>query len=194
MADVVVINLNDAPVTVEKHGRGCPRGSKNKSKIVASTSSTTLAKRRHGRPLGSNNKKPSTMAAGAAILPDVSLAQPIVPQASAASMFSFFAFASAQCREHQRLPRNLLNSWMVASFVKLSSEKSPAMGHHMNWRYTMMVKVMCSSRVVGHALLNIMIFTKGWILIFNYHCGTSKFDVKIFDGTKCQKKYAPASE
>jgi hypothetical protein len=23
---------------------------------------------------------------------------------------------------------------------------------------------------------------QGWFLLFNYHCGTSKFDVKIFDG------------
>jgi hypothetical protein len=52
---------------------------KNKSKIVAAPSSPmTLAKRRCGRPLGSKNKKPSTVAAGVAILPDVSLAQPIV--------------------------------------------------------------------------------------------------------------------
>jgi hypothetical protein len=35
---------------------------------------------------------------------------------------------------------------------------------------------------------------QGWILLFNYHCGTSKFDVKIFDGTQCQKKYVPASK
>jgi hypothetical protein len=24
-----------------------------------------------------------------------------------------------------------------------------------------------------------------WFLMFNYHCGTAKFDVKIFDGTQC---------
>jgi hypothetical protein len=30
---------------------------------------------------------------------------------------------------------------------------------------------------------------QGWFLLFNYHYGTSKFDVKIFDGTQCQKKY-----
>jgi hypothetical protein len=30
---------------------------------------------------------------------------------------------------------------------------------------------------------------QGWFLLFNYHCGTSKFDVKIFDGMQCQKKY-----
>jgi hypothetical protein len=30
---------------------------------------------------------------------------------------------------------------------------------------------------------------QGWFLLFNYHCGTTKFDVKIFDGTQCQRKY-----
>jgi hypothetical protein len=30
---------------------------------------------------------------------------------------------------------------------------------------------------------------QGWFLL-NYHYGTGKFDVKIFDGTQCQKKYA----
>jgi hypothetical protein len=30
---------------------------------------------------------------------------------------------------------------------------------------------------------------QGFFLLFNYHCGTSKFDVKILDGTQCQKKY-----
>jgi hypothetical protein len=34
---------------------------------------------------------------------------------------------------------------------------------------------------------------EGWFLMFNYHCGTVKFDIKIFDGTQCQKKYAPAA-
>jgi hypothetical protein len=29
---------------------------------------------------------------------------------------------------------------------------------------------------------------QGWILMFDYHCGTAKFDIKIFDGTQCQKK------
>jgi hypothetical protein len=29
----------------------------------------------------------------------------------------------------------------------------------------------------------------GWILMFDYHRGTAKFDIKIFDGTQCQKKY-----
>jgi hypothetical protein len=26
-------------------------------------------------------------------------------------------------------------------------------------------------------------------MAFDFHIGTSKFDVKIYDGTQCQKKY-----
>jgi hypothetical protein len=75
------------------------------SKIVAATPSSTIpTKCHHGRPFGRKNKKPSTLALSATVLPNVTLAQPIVPQASAANMFSFFSFASAQCREHHRLP------------------------------------------------------------------------------------------
>jgi hypothetical protein len=52
---------------------------KNKSKIVAAPSSSmTLEKRHRGRPLESKSKKPSTAAAGAAILQDISLFQPIM--------------------------------------------------------------------------------------------------------------------
>jgi hypothetical protein len=30
---------------------------------------------------------------------------------------------------------------------------------------------------------------QGFFMIFDYHVGTSKFDVKIYDGTQCQKEY-----
>jgi hypothetical protein len=30
---------------------------------------------------------------------------------------------------------------------------------------------------------------QGFFMVFNYHCGTLKFDMKIFDGTQCQRKY-----
>jgi hypothetical protein len=30
---------------------------------------------------------------------------------------------------------------------------------------------------------------QGFFMLFDYHCGTSKFDVKIYDGTQCQRKY-----
>jgi hypothetical protein len=100
MADTAMINLDDTPVTVEKCGRGRPRGSKNKAKIATTPSSTTPAKHRRGRPLGSKNKKSSATDAYASLHPDIGLAHPILPQASAKNIFCFFAFAGAQCREH----------------------------------------------------------------------------------------------
>jgi hypothetical protein len=30
---------------------------------------------------------------------------------------------------------------------------------------------------------------RGFFMTFDYHIGTSKFDVKIFDCTQCQKEY-----
>jgi hypothetical protein len=30
---------------------------------------------------------------------------------------------------------------------------------------------------------------QGFFMLFNYHCGTSKFDIKILNGTQCQRKY-----
>jgi hypothetical protein len=55
MADTGVINL-DATL-VEKRGRGCPQGSKNKAKASAvDPSSLAPIKHCRGRPLGSKNK------------------------------------------------------------------------------------------------------------------------------------------
>jgi hypothetical protein len=105
MADTVIVNLDDVPVIIEKRGHGRPRGSKNKSKtVVAASTSTTPVKRRRGRPLESKNKKLSVVIVGASTAPNVSLAQPILPPASADNVFCFFVFAGAQCREGQRLP------------------------------------------------------------------------------------------
>jgi hypothetical protein len=39
--------------------------------------------------------------------------------------------------------------------------------------------------VAGPSLQKIMTSTKGFFMIFDYHCGTSKFDVKIYDCTQC---------
>jgi hypothetical protein len=30
---------------------------------------------------------------------------------------------------------------------------------------------------------------QGFFMLFDYHCGTSKFDIKIYDCTQCQKEY-----
>jgi hypothetical protein len=77
MSDAVTINLDDALITIEKRGRACPRGNKNKVKIPAAAStSTTLVKRHCDHPLGSKNKKSSTAAIVASIALDLGLTQP----------------------------------------------------------------------------------------------------------------------
>jgi hypothetical protein len=108
VADVGATNHGDA-ADVEKSGRGRPRGSKNKPKlslVVATTSSSTLAKCHPGRPLGSKNKKSVVVTADLADHIDVCQARPSVLSSSSHHLFSFFSFAGAQCREHQCLPAN----------------------------------------------------------------------------------------
>jgi hypothetical protein len=100
MADVDATNYSNV-ATVEKHGRGHPRGSKNnpKSSLAAVASSSISAKRHPGRPLGSKNKKSSLVTMDPADRLDVSVARPILSSPSPGDLFSFFSFAGAQCRE-----------------------------------------------------------------------------------------------
>jgi hypothetical protein len=104
MADTGAIDLDTGDV-VEKHGRGRPRGSKNKSKdasMVVSSSSTPV-KRRPGRPLGSKNKpKPSALLTGQSA--DASTVCHSTPLPPPTNVFSFFAITGAQCREQQCVP------------------------------------------------------------------------------------------
>jgi hypothetical protein len=70
---------------------------------------------------------------------------------------------------------------MANSFVKPSFEKSQVKDLHMRWRYTMMAMERCSSGLAPFCRR--LRSASGWFLLFNYHCGTAKFDVEIFDGT-----------
>jgi hypothetical protein len=100
MEDVDATNQGDV-ATVEKHGHGRPRGSKNspKSSFAAVTSSSTPAKRRPGHPLRSKNKKSTIVTADLADRLYVSFAHPSVLSSSSGDLFSFFSFAGAQCRK-----------------------------------------------------------------------------------------------
>jgi hypothetical protein len=73
-------------------------------------------------------------------------------------------------------------SFVKQFFANILEEELP-----MKWRYGMMDAARCTSGVAGPSLRKIMTSTKGFFMIFDYHCGTSKFDVKIYDGTQCQK-------
>jgi hypothetical protein len=55
----------------------------------------------------------------------------------------------------------------------------------MKWRCGMMDAARCTFTkfVEDHDL------HQGFFMLFDYHCGTSKFDVKIYDYTQCQKEY-----
>jgi hypothetical protein len=190
MADTRVVDL-DAGVVAEKHGRGRPHGSKNKPKVVTMAAySSAPAKRHPGRPLGSKNKSKSSTSQVNEPL-DVSAAQLIPPPPSTGTVFSFFALAGAQCREQQRMPLKFTEfmdgqELREANLQEVSSGGPP---------YEVEVYYDGDGE---------MFFKGGWprfaedydlhdglFLLFNYHCGTAKFDVKIFDGTQCQKNMKP---
>jgi hypothetical protein len=120
---------------------------------------------------------------GAATLFDVSLAQPIMPQTFAENTFSFFAFVGAQCREHQRLHLKFAEFMdgrkLREAILRQVSIDGPL--YELDVYYDSKGDVFFKGgwpRFAGDDDLH-----QGWILLFNYHCGTSKFDVKIFDGT-----------
>jgi hypothetical protein len=194
MADTGVINQEDG-VVVEKHGRGRPRGSKNNPKASAmQISSSTLAKRCRGRPLGSKNKvKTSATPTNTSKHLDVSLAQPNPPPPPTGALFSFFALAGAQCREQQRLPLKFTEfmdgrELREAILREVSSDGPPyEVEVYYDGEGDMFFKGGWPRFAEGRDL------HQGWFLMFNYHCGTAIFDVKIFDGTQCQKKYAPVA-
>jgi hypothetical protein len=179
MADAGGSHLNIGAQVV-KWGRGHPRGSKNKSKDPAVvTSSSVPAKRRPGRPVGSKNKpRVSTAAPGPSALPH-NASPPPPPK-----IYSFFYITGAQCREIQRVPLKFTKfmdgrELRKAVLCKHSGGGTP---YEVEFWYDGDGK---------------MYFKGGWsqfaetltFMIFDYHYGTSKFDVKIYDGTQCQKEY-----
>jgi hypothetical protein len=188
MADTGVVDL-DVGVVVEKHRRGRPRGSKNKTKVIAMASSSSApAKRRPGHPLGSKNKSKSSTSQVDEPL-DVSATHLNHSPPSTGTVFSFVALAGAQYREQQRVPLKFTKfmdgqELREAILREVSGEGSP---------YEVEVYYDGNGE---------MFFRGGWprfakdydqhqglFLLFDYHRGTTKFDVKIFDETQCQKKY-----
>jgi hypothetical protein len=162
------------------------RGSKNKPKdasLVASSSAS--AKRRPGRPLGSKNKPK----ASAAVAPGASAAPRNASPPPPAKIYSFFCIAGAQCREQQRV---LLK---FTKFMDGRELREAILCEQSGGGTPYKVEVYYEGR--GE-----MYFRGGWpkfaddhdlhqgfFMRFDYHCGTSKFDVKIYDCTHSQKEY-----
>jgi hypothetical protein len=104
-------------------------------------------------------------------------------------LFFFFVIAGAQCREQQCL------SLKFTQFMDGRELREAILHEESGGGTPYEVEIYYDDR--GE-----MFFRGGWpqfaedrdlhqgfFMLFNYHCGMSKFDVKIFDGTQCQKKY-----
>jgi hypothetical protein len=100
----------DTYVMLEKHGRGRPRGSKNKPKGLskAASSSAMPMKRRPGHPLGSKNKPKSSSSVARQIV-DASTPPRNASPPPPVNIFSFFVIAGAQCHEQQCVPLKFTN-------------------------------------------------------------------------------------
>jgi hypothetical protein len=188
MADTRVIDL-DGGVVVEKRGHGHPRGGKNKPKVaIMEAPSSSSAKQCPGRPLGSKNKPKASSSQINETL-DVSVAHPNPPQPSSGAVFSFFTLDGAQCREQQRVPLKFTKfmdrrELREAILREVSIEGSPyEVEVYYDGNREMFFRGAWPRFSKDYNL------HQGWFLLFNYHVGTSKFDVKIFDGTQCHKKY-----
>jgi hypothetical protein len=189
MADAGVIDL-DTGVVVEKRGRGRPRGSKNKPKDISmvASSSTAPMKRRPGRPLGSKNK-PKFSSSRARQSVDALAARHNASPPSPINLFSFFVIAGAQCREQQRVPLKFIR-FMDGRELREAILRQESGGGtpyevevYYDGRGEMYFRGGWPQFAEDHEL------HQGFFMDFNYHCGTSKFDVKIFDETRCQRKY-----
>jgi hypothetical protein len=183
MADADGSRLNLGSPVVPRGG-GRPRVRKNKTTPAAAGS--TLAaplKRRPGRPPSSKNKPKVTGAA-----PGPSVPPPAAP-AAPPKIFSFFCIAMAQCREIQRLPLNFTR-FMDGRELReavLREQSGSGTPYEVEVWYDgdgeQYFKGGWSQFAEDHDI------HQGFFMAFDFHIGTSKFDMKIYDGTQCQKKY-----
>jgi hypothetical protein len=183
MADASGSRLN-LGVPVEKRGRGRPRGSKNKTTAATAVApSAALGKRCPDRPAGSKNKPkvPSTTPGSSAPSPDTSSSSPRI--------YSFFCICNAQCREIQRLPLKF-TKFMDGRELReavLREDSGGGTPYEVEVWYDgageQFFKGGWSQFAEDHDL------HQGFFMTFDFHVGTSKFDVRIYDGTQCQKEY-----
>jgi hypothetical protein len=183
MADADGSRLN-LGTPVEKRGRGRPRGSKNKATtttLVASMSA--LVKRRLSRPVGSKNKPKLAPAAPGPSAP------PANSPSSSPKIYSFFCICNTQCREIQCLPLNF------TKFMDGRELREAVLCEHSGGGTPYKVEVWYDgageqffkggwSRFAEDHDLH-----QGFFMTFDFHVGTSKFDVRIYDCTQCQKEY-----
>jgi hypothetical protein len=183
MADAGGSHLNIG-AQAEKRGRDRPRGSKNKSKDPATVASPPVpVKRRPGRPIGSKNKPK-----GSAAVPGASALLHNASPPSSPKIYSFFCIAGAQCREIQRVPLKFIE------FMDGRELREAVLHEHSGGGTPYEVEVWYDGdgemyfRGGWSSFAEDHVLHQGFFMTFDFHCCTSKFDVKIYDGTQCQTK------
>jgi hypothetical protein len=183
MADAGGSRLNISAL-VEKRGRGRPRGSKNKAAIEAMVASSSApVKWLPGRPAGSKNKSKVPSAAPGPSAPSAN-ASPPPPR-----IYSFFCIASAQCHEIQRLPLKF------TKFMDGRELREAVLREHSGGGTPYEVEVWYDGAGEQYFKGGWSQFAEdhdlhqGFFMTFDFHVGTSKFDVRIYNGTQCQKEY-----
>jgi hypothetical protein len=177
MADASGSHLSiDAPV--EKRGHSRPCGSKNKATVAAVVaSSSALVKRHPGRPAGSKNKPKVSSATPGPSAPSAN-ASPPLPR-----VYSFFCIADAQCREIQRLPLKF------TKFMDGQELREAVLHEHSGGGTPYEVEVWYDGAGEQYFKGGWSQFAEdhdlhqGFFMTFDFHIGTSKFDVRIYDGT-----------
>jgi hypothetical protein len=123
---------------------------------------------------------------GAALGPS---APPPAAPAAPPRIFSFFCIAMAQCREIQRLPLNF-TKFMDGRELRqavLREQSGSGTPYEVEVWYDgkgeQYLRGGWSQFAEDHDI------HQGFFMTFDFHIGTSKFNVKIYDGTQCQKEY-----
>jgi hypothetical protein len=104
-------------------------------------------------------------------------------------VYSFFYIASAQCHEIQWVPLKFTKfmDWRELQEAILCEHSGGGTPYKVEVWYDradeMYFKGGWSQFVEDHDL------HQGFFMTFDYHVGMSKFDVRIYDCTKCQKEY-----
>jgi hypothetical protein len=140
-------------------------------------------KHRPGRLDGSKNKPKVPFAAPGPSAPPPN-ASPLLPR-----VYSFFCIAGAQCHEIQRLPLKF------TKFMDGQELREAVLREHSGGGTPYEVEVWYDGSGEQHFKGGWSQFAEdhdlyqGFFMTFDFHIGTSKFDVRIYDGTQCQKEY-----
>jgi hypothetical protein len=156
----------------------------NKATTAAAVASSSApVKRRPGHPAGSKNKLKVPSAAPGPSAPAAN-ASPHPPR-----IYSFFCITGPQCREIQCLPLKF------TKFMDGRELREAVLREHSGGGTPYEVEVWYdgtreqyfkggwSQFVEDHDL------HQGFFMTFDFYIGTSKFNVRIYDRTQCQKEY-----